>query len=208
MRNSLWILSFLFICACGMKPSTKALSPDVEPHVRTDERNISAAGQWQFIRPLRGLTSREHFVIEAQFLQPQASFTLHSHFNGFAWRDGMRIRFTRDGDKLSMGISAPDLAEKTFDLPADWMGLDGRLRLRLEVHNSGAGGPRVLVWKATQSLQGEIEQPRPFISAANADFDSQAEKLIFQTHGRGVLWGVEFANTRMLKIYGEAPYAH
>jgi hypothetical protein len=205
MRSRLIGLALVLCTGCGFEGRGPQKFEGVEPHVRADERLIEAQGQWMFLRRLRGLNSHEHFVISTMFQEERGSFTLHSHFNGFAWRDGVRLRFTRDGQHLKLGVTAPDVMEQTFALPDDWLAPGGRLVLRVEVHNVTPAGPRILIWKYTQSWQGEHERPRPFLSAANADFDSAAKGLIFLAHGRGVRWGVEFDHVRVEKMFGEAP---
>lgn len=192
-------------CSAGKRAST-ADGMGVEEHVRADERNLEAQGQMLFSRLLRGLNSHEHFVLEAAFLTDDAWLTLHSHFNGYAWRDGVRVRFIRDHASLRVGIASPGMTEVVYELGEGWLTADGRMAVRVEVHNAAPGGPRVYIWKYALSLQGEQQSPRTFISGSNADFDSAEHNLTLPGHGRGVRWGLEFSQAKIRRAFGEAPY--
>lgn len=210
MRLCLFIFMSVGLAGCGLSsPTTRPAKPgSIEPYARVDERKATGHEQWIFRESLRALSSSEHFVIEALLASEAQSLTLHSHFNGFQWRDGIRLNFTRHQDgHLHLQISAPELAPRTFELSNDWLSPDGRVKFRAEVHNSTASGARVLLWKYALTPQGELEIPRSFLSAANADFDSRREGLIFTTRGRGVQWGLEVGGAKVTSAYREAPYA-
>lgn len=200
------VLVPLTLSGCGFGGSPSEPRGGVEPFDRVDERLSVGQERVVFRQPLRGLSSSEHFVLEVSYLTNKGELILHSHFNGFDWRDGVRLGFKRS-EGLTLSLSTPGFAPQTVELPADWISAEGRMKLRLEVQNGSTSGARVLIWKYNWSPRGGAELPRGFLSEANADFDSQKSGLIFQTHGRGVKWGLELDQVKLKSIYREAPYA-
>lgn len=196
----------LAVSGCGF-PDSRPATEENEPYVRVDERVPDVSAQFLFERPLGGLASREHYVLDLLYLTNKGHLTLYSHFNGFSLRDGVRVTFAVENARLRLRLAGPGLADQLFDLPEDWLTPDRRLKVRLEIHNQTASGPRVLIWRYHQSLQGEALVERPFISAGNADFDSAARGVLLPYHGRGVRWGIETEQVRLTSIHREAPYA-
>jgi hypothetical protein len=206
-RSFILLLLAASLAGCGrVGGGGGGASGGVEPYVRAGESLRADSGKWLFKGLLRGLNSREHFVLAAEFLAPTATVALHSHFNGFVWRDGAVVTFERRDGRLFLSLGVPGFQPRRSELPEGFVGADGRFKARIEVHNGLASGVRVLVWRYNESLQGEVERPRPFIGAANADFDSRAAGWIFPAHGRGAHWGVEFDDARIVNAYRDAPY--
>jgi hypothetical protein len=193
----------LWACApVNSAPTTSG----IEAFRRVDGQKAVGRAQWLFQSPLDGLSSATHYVLEALFLKNNGEVVLHSHFNGFEWRDGVRIGFRRDGSHLGVSVQVPGQSPQSASLPDSFLSRDGHFKVRVEVHNSELSGVRVLIWGYNLSLQGEVQNPRRFLSAANADFDTRALGWIFYAHGRGAHWGVEFENARVLTAFREAPY--
>jgi hypothetical protein len=200
------VVCALFLSACASPKDPEISGGGIETFQKVDQQALDIRGQWLFYPRLRGLASSEHFVLEGLFLSEQGKVGLYSHFNGFRWRDGVWIGFRRDGAHLNLQLGVPGYAVRESELPAEFLRPDGRFKVRIEVHNGGVEGVRVLVWKYDVSRQGEVEAPRPFISESNADYDSLIEGRVFAQHGRGVRWGLEFEGVRPLQVYREAPY--
>lgn len=210
MRFSLFSATIILsLCGCSDFERAQApSSPAIEDHWRSDERVQSTDQRWLFTRPLNGLTSREHYVLDFQFLEDRGRLVLHSHFNGYEWRDGVRIEFIRDGEKIALNVSAPGQALVSEILPASFMNSNGRLKMRVEVHNTTDLGFRLIIWKYNWRPDGDIESARPFISAGNSDFDSKARGSIFTGRGRGARWGIEFEKIDVISARREAFYAN
>ena len=200
---------FLVLSACGLdKPIDKAPQPRSEERARADQRREPGRAQWIFERPLKGISSFEHYVISARFLSEEGTILLHSHFNGYEWRDGVQLRLKRHGQNAALELSTPGLLAKAFALPPGFIHVDGAVKFRVEVHDGVTERARVLVWRYNISESAHTESPRPFVSAANADFDSARENWFFQSQGRGALWGVELEGAELTDAYREAPYVH
>lgn len=207
VRGLLITVSILAFLGCDWRtPKAPLGAGGIEAHERVDERVSDLQAQYLFTQSLNSLSSSEHFVLEAMFLDKEGELELHSHFNGYAWRDGVIVRFIKKDDTLILEVSTPGVSPQQSELPAGFLSPDGRMKVRVEVHNGTASGVRVLVWKYNASWQGDLEHPRSFINEGNADFDSQTKQWIFPGHGRGVKWGIEFDRVRLLKAYREAPY--
>lgn len=210
MCDRLFVVIFwsLLFSACDSPKTGEFFRSDgVEDYRRVDTQALESREQWVFNGVLKGLNSKEHFVLEGQFLANVGQVKLYSHFNDFRWRDGVLIGLRLEEQKMFMQIGVPGFAVREEDLPAIFLRSDGRFKMRIEVHNAGIEGVRVLVWKYGYSKKGEVETIRPFIDETNADFDSMEQGMVFTDHGRGVKWGIEFENARIIQAFREAPYA-
>ena len=197
------VFIFCFLCGCAQDRLTPASGP-IESHARIDHRKSARNRLLLFDQPLSSLYSREHFRIEAVFEGQAGRFVLHTNFNGFEWRDGMQVQFVREGRLLSLKWRGPDSADQTVNLPESWLAEDGRLSVRIEMHNSPV--PRVLIWRNLADVRGIRDRNRAFVSVTNADFDSRLHFSSFLSRGRGVRWGLESDSVNFFVVRREAPY--
>lgn len=205
MRNKLTIiiLSLAFFCGCS---KTTASLGGVEPY-DTTLGSRSGYERWTFLKLLDGINSREHYVISARFFDAEGELTLHSHFNGFQFRDGLRVRFVKKAaSPIEVEIGGPGVLPFSTSVPALGIGSDQTLRVRVEVHDGVSPGARVLIWSDEQSLQGEVQTPRTLLNARTSAVDTSALGWAFETHGRGARWGIETSGVTISRAYREAPY--
>ncbi len=201
----------LFFClvtlqGCAPEPLKSTTSHEgMEAHVMT---TLLGGNQSQilFLKPLKGLDSREHFRVSARLLRPQSNLTLHSHFMGYKNRDGVQIRFRRDGDQLYVDVGTPGAIRQTHPLPTGFLSSDFTLRVRIEIHDGVSTGIRLILWNDNQKFVGTTELPIKFLSSANADLDTLRLGWIFNSHGRGVFWGIETQYVTITNADREAPY--
>ena len=183
----------------------------VANYTRVDFRETETEASWIFNDLLAGLRSKENYVVEGQFLKDKGSWTLHSHFNGFGAgfgvADGVQIKATRNGAELTFAISTPRFPPRIVTLEQPFQNDLGDFRYRIEVHNGTVDGARIFIWKDWQSFQGEIVAQRTPIMAGNAEFDSRKGGGFFLSSGRGVRWGLQFENVKVIRVSREAPYA-
>lgn len=198
-----WTVIGLLACGGAKEPKR----PSLEAHQRWDLTRTGQDIRLQFTRPLKGINSREHYLLEVELLSEESEVTLHSHFNGFAHRDGAQISFRLGSDRsLVLQIASPGLPPRRAESLGLTVPEDGRLRLRVEVHDGGPTGVRALIWNEAVTYRGEVEAPRARLTAKNAEFDSATVNWIFLTNGRGVFWGIETKQARIHAARREAPY--
>lgn len=200
-------ICFLSLAACA--PARKSTPANVWPSAhRYDKKSTPDEGQWTLPGLLKGLRSSEHYVIDADFLKTGSYFILHSHFNGFEWRDGVEVKLAREDDRhFTVTITAPDQPGRSADLTLDRLLPDQRGRWRIEVRNADPAGVRVLIWADSITRQGVGFSPRDQLVSANADFDTQKEKWYFSSHGRGAQWGLELSGVLIQSVHRESPVA-
>lgn len=206
VRSLMAALVALLAMGCD-SPAGQDRLEGLDAHTRVDQQSQPDRAQLLFDGLLRSLGSREHYVIEGHFLRDGAKVALHSHFNGYRWRDGVQVTLRYEKERARLEVLMPGFTVRSEELPENFVGHDGRFKARIEVHNAGPAGARVLVWNFAISYQGDILNPRDFISEANAEFDSRTLGWVFTEHGRGVRWGVEPDGVRLVTAYREAPYA-
>lgn len=208
MRKCCIPLFAIGIGITGCNPSAPISTPeDIALYSRIDTRQSQNEALWLFQDWLGGLRSKENYVIEGSFLSEEGFWTVHSHFNGFAPRDGVQITARRNKDDLIFHIQTPQFAELTYKMDAPFQSARGDFRYRIEVHNGTADGARVLIWKDWLSLQGEVNNRRVPIQSGNAEYDSRRGGGFFWSSGRGARWGLEFQNAQITRVSREAPYA-
>ncbi len=200
------VVMALLICACAEENFELAQRREIQAHTKIDIQ--ADHSRYLFADFLKGVNSREHFVIGARFVKHKSSFTLHSHFNGYEYRDGVRIRVSRDQDEIWVECASPGFLPSRTELSNVQMNPDGTLRLRIEVHDGVSTGVRILIWNDVQSLQGELQRARVTVNESTADMDSRREGWVFESHGRGARWGIETEDVQLLTAYREAPYVH
>ena len=65
-------------------------------------------------KTLSGILSKEYYLIKAYFQEDHSNLELFSHFNGFELRDGVKVLFERQQDKLTIKISVQSYPYKVL----------------------------------------------------------------------------------------------
>ena len=139
-------------------------------------------------------------------LGDQAEIILHSHFNGFEARDGVQVRWRLEGGHIHLAIASPGTAFQEVEGVEFTLSDDRRLAVRLDVHDGGPMGGRVLIWPAVWTPYGELPRSRSRFVAKNALFDSASTGLMFVSSARGVFWGIELKGARLVHAVREPAY--
>lgn len=191
--------------------STQDSKPDSSPQSEPKENRIAPhskpeAKAYLFDEPLRGTDSREHYLIEGERISPEGSIKLHSHFNGFEFRDGVQISLNFSGNRVLATVSSPgEVLRPLGEMPLDDEA-HGHFRFRIEVHDGGKNYLSVFVWNDyVMNRKGELS-PKGKLSDQNADLSSQQQGLSFSQNGRGARWGLEIEGVRLKRVTREAPW--
>lgn len=198
------VLALLLFCACQPtfpEASTRQL---VAPGTLLDPDTLSlsatgldGSGRIEMTAPLAHLNSHEHYVISGEFQKEQGFLRLHSHFNGFELRDGVEITLAKLGSQLIVSASGPAYPAREVSRLEDYFTKTKKFQWRVEVHNQGAEGFRVLIWNNWTSLQGEVRNDLESLSLESVLIDTKESREVFQTRGAGVLWGLELQNLHL-----------
>lgn len=210
-------VALLLFAGCGPRDATSLSSPGQsveqafenldESSLKPTGQGLSGEGRLLAREALRGINSREHYILEATNWQEKGTLILHSHLNDFSLRDGVQIEMRRQGQDLMISVSTPDYPfEEVTTLTRAFPGGRDRVRLRFEVHDGVPEGLRLLIWKDLLPGQGELIRPLPFIAAANASYDSREQRMIWRSHGRGIRWGLQISGLTLKSALREAPY--
>lgn len=202
----------LILSACA--PLREESGPEkIEAYEVSLDQNLSALedgltgkGKIKFTSPLLGINSRENYSIRFRFLnQKDSRLVLHSHSSGFEFEDGVQLELYPESDTLMLRISTPGFPSQT---PIELMPVETgqEVSLKIEVHDGVSSGVRVIIWNDRVSYQGEVLRKQDRIFLGNHIFDSFEENLNFFSHGRGMFWGLELAQTYLLAAQRQLAY--
>lgn len=205
------VLTLGVLVACGPEGPVVSGTP-IERHTDLDAQagastvGVRSHARILFATPLKGINSREHYVLEFEAVSEGSQLTVHSHLSGFAWLDGVDVRFVRRGADLQVLVGTPGFAERPLGVIEGVFTHSPWVRMRLEVHDGGVDGVRILVWRDWIDYQRPVRRARDRIQAETADLDSRESKLIFLSHGRGARWGLTAQGVALRAATREGPY--
>lgn len=213
-------LSVLF-CSCDQRKEGDKHS--IEPYgvvglgqINASSLNLIGTGKIQFLNPLSGLNSSEHYVLSFRFLEANSELRLVSHTTDMNEGDGVELRVFKNKNSLVIGVSTPGSLER----PLGSIEIEGEkernrssaledsgvLHLRLEIHNGVSGRVEFYVWFDWVTQDGYFWSHLPLVKADNAVLTSVDLNLPFISRGRGLLWGLKFHQVEILRARREAPY--
>ncbi len=225
LRISFLCLSFSlgpFLCSCDRVKEKEKLP--IEPYrvvdlgqVKASSLNLMGTGKIQFLNPLSGLNSSEHYVLSFRLLEAISELQLVSHTTDIKSGDGVELRIFKNKNSLEIGVSTPGSLERSLGLIEIDSGKErnmssaepensGVIHLRLEIHNGVSGSVEFYVWLDWVTQDGYFWNHLPLVKAKNAVLTSVDLDPPFFSHGRGPLWGLKFNQVEILTARREAPY--
>ena len=204
-------LSFVALIGCAAEKAPRVEGGREETLIEVKGIEVSnpsptAYRKFRFEKPLRGINSSEHYILEARFLNDGSKMIFHDHFMNFDKRDGVELTFERQGNSLNVKISTPGRVPVSLDTLADVFAQGPYIRLRLELHDGVGAGTHALIWLNDLNQASPQALPLDVLTLSSATIDSEKLGFVSAASGRGIFAGVELWSVDLTSARRDLPY--
>lgn len=197
----LFLIKWLFFTLACSPPNEKTAKPLlIDKHTLSfseDGSQIQGSGRVLFQQPLSSLNSRALYQLRAEFFHPESQLILHSHFQGFKKRKGVKIFFTRKGSRLLIEAQTPRYKKQQLDAREDFFASTKEIYFYVEVQNGSTNFIRIRVWNLYFNPTGYLRTQPDLLPGENLMLDSLQQP--FYSKGGGILWGLELNKIHLLE---------
>lgn len=192
-----FLLSFFifYFCSCN-----KIFVAETRLFIeRDDQQGDSSVVRFTSKKPLSGVLSREHYLVKAYFQEEGSNLELFSHFKGFELRDGVKVQFERQGNRLTIKTSVYGYPHKVLFEKEDYFLNSNEVDFSVEVENGTNYGFRIRIWENFINKSGILKSQTEALTGENLIADSLAKGLTFYTKGKGLKWGIQLFRARLIE---------
>ncbi len=190
-----YLLLCVFLCCCDKAFVTETKQALPRGQIQKDSSVAYLVSQ----KALAGVLSKEHYLIQAYFLEDRSWLELFSHFRGFSLEDGVNIRFERRGEGLLIRLSAPGFPSKILFEREDYFLNSREANFTVEVNNGTNYGFRARVWENFVNRRGVSKSRRDILTGENLIADSLSSDLAFYAKGQGLKWGLKMSRVHLIE---------